>query len=182
MRQSRCVCHLFLRFTGGHSIHVHDWNSVNTGTFHAFHVAWLTHLSEALNGGILLEGYYALPEPRVQRKLSASPTACAARRTLAIRHVSGHRVVALVEILSPANKDGERRVIEFVDKVTAALWQGIHVLLIDLFPPGRFDPQGMPLLLTPDRYVRAPLVTTYLAAHHGLPEYWRHQLNGAMPG
>lgn len=91
------------------------------------------------------EGALALAEapPRVRRKLSASSTARRRRRTLAIRHVSGHRLVALVEILSPANKDRTRHVTEFADKAISALEMGIHVLLVDLFPPGPHDPQGM---------------------------------------
>lgn len=32
---------------------------------------------------------------------------------------------------------------DFVDKVVAALRAGIHVLLIDPFPPGRHDPDGI---------------------------------------
>ena len=157
---------------------VHDWARVDAGTFHAFHTAWITHLSEALNGGILPPSYYALPEqhggrliadvltlqtppsagpppvadggvavaetpPRVRRKLTPSPAARASRRTLTIRHVSGHRIVALGEIVSPANKDRAAHVAEFADKAETALWHGIHVLLVDLFPPGRHDPQGM---------------------------------------
>jgi len=27
---------------------VHDWTLVDAGTFHAFHTAWVTHLSETL--------------------------------------------------------------------------------------------------------------------------------------
>ena len=65
------------------------------------------------------------------------------RRTIAIRHVSGHRVVALVEIVSSANKDRKTHVTTFVNKLAAALELGIHVLLIDLFPPGTHDPDGM---------------------------------------
>jgi hypothetical protein len=34
-------------------------------------------------------------------------------------------------------------VAEFVEKAEAALWQGIHLLLADLIPPGPHDPQGM---------------------------------------
>jgi hypothetical protein len=81
--------------------------------------------------------------PRVRRKLSPSPAARATRRTLTIRHVSGHQVVALLEIVSPANKDRESHVAQFVDKAETALWQGIHLLLVDVFPPGKHDPQGM---------------------------------------
>jgi hypothetical protein len=65
------------------------------------------------------------------------------RRTLAIRHVSGHRVVAAVEIVSSGNKDRAVHVEEFVEKAETALWHGIHLLLVDLFPPGPHDPRGM---------------------------------------
>jgi hypothetical protein len=43
--------------------------------------------------------------PRVSRKLIAEPKAVyrARRRTLVIRHTSGHRIVALLEIFSPGN-------------------------------------------------------------------------------
>src|SRR5437899_11605860 len=55
-------------------------------------------------GGIAL----AEAPPRTRRKHSVEPAALACRRSLAIRHVSGHRLVALLEILSPANKDRAR--------------------------------------------------------------------------
>jgi hypothetical protein len=65
------------------------------------------------------------------------------RRTLAIRHVSGHRLIAIVEILSPANKDRQKTVEDFAWKAVSAIRAGVHVLLVDLFPPGSFDPCGM---------------------------------------
>src|SRR5262249_5465800 len=67
----------------------------------------------------------------------------ARRRSLAIRHVSGHRLIALIEIVSPANKDRSRHVQEFVDKAASALELGVHLLLVDPFPPGPHDPSGM---------------------------------------
>lgn len=158
---------------------VHDWTRVDAGTFHHFPLSWIAQLSNALNGGLLPAGFYALAEqhagttipdvltlhtlpaeqelpepaggvatvtktrPRVQRKLSARASPKGRRRTIAVRHVSGHRLVALVEIVSPANKDRRRSVTEFVNKVVTALQLGIHVTLIDLFPPGRHDPRGL---------------------------------------
>lgn len=97
--------------------------------------------SEARGGGIAL----ADAPPRVGRKLIGDPGAVyrARRRTLTIRHASGNRVVAFLEILSPGNKDRATSVQDVVNKVDAALMQGIHVLIVDLFPPGRFDPQGL---------------------------------------
>ena len=49
---------------------VHDWTSVDAGTFHAFHTAWITHLSETLNGGLLPSGYYAMPEQHAGRSIA----------------------------------------------------------------------------------------------------------------
>jgi hypothetical protein len=80
--------------------------------------------------------------PRVRRKQTVEPSVLARRRSLAIRHVSGHRLVALIEIVSPANKDRRRHAEELVDKVVSALERGVHVLLVDLFPPGPHDPCG----------------------------------------
>ncbi len=87
--------------------------------------------------------------PRVSRRVAASEAAAvrANRRTLVIRHSSGHRVVALLEILSPANKDRPSSVAEFVDKAVSALRQGIHLLVVDLFPQGPHDPQGLHALI-----------------------------------
>jgi hypothetical protein len=81
--------------------------------------------------------------PRTDSRLTASASPKGKRRTIAIRHVSGHRIVALVEIVSPANKDRRAHVTTFVNKMVAALELGIHVLLIDLFPPGKHDPNGL---------------------------------------
>ena len=60
-----------------------------------------------------------------------------------IRHVSGHQVIALIEIVSPANKDRRGHVREFAEKVVRSLESGIHVLLLDVLPPGPYDPQGL---------------------------------------
>ncbi len=81
--------------------------------------------------------------PRVRRKQTVEQAALTRRRTLAIRHVSGHRLIALLEIVSPANKDRARHVEEFAAKALSALDVGVHLLLVDLFPPGPHDPQGM---------------------------------------
>jgi hypothetical protein len=91
------------------------------------------------------QGGLALAEapPKVRHRATLDPDYRLRRRTLAIRHVSGHRLVAVIEIVSPANKDRVRHVEQFVSKVIAFLEAGVHVLLIDLFPPGSCDPRGM---------------------------------------
>jgi hypothetical protein len=166
---------------------IHDWTLVRAGIFHAFHQAWIVHMSEALNAGVLPSDYYALPEqiagpvgPDVLTLQASSPqqpglpqngaggprgaTALAtvaprARftgtlgtvrvrrhqpRNVAIRHVSDDRLVALIEIVSPSNKSSRDGVRAFIDKATTVLSRGIHLLLVDLFPPTLRDPNGMP--------------------------------------
>jgi hypothetical protein len=168
---------------------MHDWTRVSAGTFHDFHNAWITHLKERLNAGLLPSPYYALGEQRAgeitpdvlalhanedefgdsasqwadgiatnglvavaeappqvqlaQEALDNLAFYLARQRTLVIRHSSGDRIVALVEIVSPANKHTQRTLEEFADKVIAALDQGIHVLIIDPFPPTQHDFDGI---------------------------------------
>src|SRR5262249_10637659 len=64
------------------------------------------------------------------------------RRSLAIRHVSEHRLVALIEIVPPANKDRAGHVEALAAKAVSALDLGVQ-LLADLLPPGAHDPSGM---------------------------------------
>src|SRR5687768_12963606 len=65
------------------------------------------------------------------------------RRALVIRHVSDHRIVALLEIVSPGNKSSQHAFDQFLAKVLSALDQGINVVLIDLHPPTPRDPRGL---------------------------------------
>lgn len=148
---------------------VHDWTSVAAGIFHDFHVAWIPEIRKTLNSGLLPSGYYALaeqhagdsiadvltlhtsepppepmpPPPDTGGLLVAEAPPKARRSSLAIRHISGHRLVALLEIVSPANKDRPQSVDDFAGKIVSALRFGVHVMVVDLFPPGPHDPQGM---------------------------------------
>jgi hypothetical protein len=65
------------------------------------------------------------------------------RRTLVIRHASGDRIVALLELVSPGNKAARYALRSFVEKAIEALYRGYHLLIIDLFPPGPRDPHGI---------------------------------------
>lgn len=65
------------------------------------------------------------------------------RRAVVIRHVSNHRLIALIEILSPGNKASRHALRSFLNKAESALAHGIHLLLIDLHPPGPRDPRGI---------------------------------------
>ena len=65
------------------------------------------------------------------------------KNLVAIRHVSGDRVVAVVEIVSPGNKSSRHAMLSFVEKAAEFLDQRVHLLIVDLFPPGPRDPQGI---------------------------------------
>jgi len=65
------------------------------------------------------------------------------RNRLAIRHSSDDRLVACVELLSSGNKSSPRTLNRFLDKSCSVIEQGIHLLVVDPYPPGSFDPQGI---------------------------------------
>jgi Protein of unknown function (DUF4058) len=65
------------------------------------------------------------------------------KSAVAVRHVSGDRVVAVVEVVSPGNKSTRNALEDFVRKAADLLDRRVHLLIIDLFPPGRHDPQGI---------------------------------------
>jgi hypothetical protein len=65
-------------------------------------------------------------------------------KAIVVRHTSRHQVIAVVEIVSPGNKSSRYGLRAFVEKAVAMLRAGVHLLIVDLFPPGPRDPQGIP--------------------------------------
>ena len=63
-----------------------------------------------------------------------------------IKHHLG-RIVAVIEILSPGNKDSRAAIRDFVEKTIDFMRRGVHLLLIDLFPPSPRDPFGIHKLI-----------------------------------
>ena len=109
---------------------IHDWTRVNAGVFHAFRHRWLGALCDALNAGRLPDDHFALVEP-----------AHGADR-IAVRHRQGGHV-AVVEIVSPGDKAGEAALRGFVEAMAQAIVGRVHALVVNLFPPGPHDPQGI---------------------------------------
>lgn len=166
----------------------------------------------------------APPQVRFRQKAEGDWYATKANAVV-VRHVSGHRVVAVVEVVSPGNKNSRQALRAFLDKAVEMLRAGVHLLIVDLFPPGPRDPEGihkaiwdelidnefalphesrltlaayiagdsceafvepvaigrdlpdMPLFLSPDLYVPAPLETTYRSAWEKMPMFWRDVLD-----
>jgi hypothetical protein len=65
------------------------------------------------------------------------------KSAIAVRHVSGDRIVAMLEVISPGNKAGRHAFSKLIDKVCELLESRIHLLLIDPFPPTPRDPHGL---------------------------------------
>jgi hypothetical protein len=161
---------------------IHDWTRVSAGTWHAFHLSWISEIQASLNDGRLPPDYYAqaeqiagpwgpdvltLQEPAPPFAEDVDPTSEGGlavaiapprvrqveevelefyhrrRRTLVIRHSSGDRIIALLEIVSPGNKASQSALRSFVGEAVEAIERGFHLLIVDLFPPTPRDPQGM---------------------------------------
>jgi hypothetical protein len=82
-----------------------------------------------------------LASARVVQKFERINYARRADRVV-IRHGRG-RVVAIIELLSPGNKESRHAIRSFVEKAADILSQGIHLVVVDLFPPTPRDPQGI---------------------------------------
>jgi len=61
---------------------------------------------------------------------------------IAVRHPLGD-IVAIIEIVSPGNKNSRHAIRSFTEKALDLLSNGIHLLIIDLLPPSKRDPQGI---------------------------------------
>jgi hypothetical protein len=89
-------------------------------------------------------GLAVLPQPPQTRFVAQSDAARYARKAnrITVRHPNGD-VVAVIEIISPGNKNSRHAIRSFARKAVAFLEAGIHLLIVDLFPPSRRDPQGI---------------------------------------
>jgi hypothetical protein len=65
------------------------------------------------------------------------------QKLVAVRHVSGDHLVAVIEIVSPGNKSGRKVLAAFVANAAEFLDRQIHLLILDLQPPGPRDPHGI---------------------------------------
>jgi hypothetical protein len=154
---------------------IHDWTRVRANQFHDFHQSWTIAIRNALNAGLLPQGYFAMVEQRTggpeadvitlglsplegatsggvavefrppkTRFVTRTTAAGYARKAnrVTVRHPDGE-LVAIIEIVSPGSKDSRHAIHAFAGKVVALLQAGIHMLVVDLFPPGRRDPPGI---------------------------------------
>lgn len=64
-------------------------------------------------------------------------------RSIVVRRSERREVVALIEIVSPANKDRSLNVHRLATEVVNSIEAGIHVLLLDVLPVSAYDPTGI---------------------------------------
>lgn len=151
---------------------IHDWTRVDAGVFHHFHGFYIAALCRALNHGGLPPDHYAMAEqiagpgtpdvlalkvPSEQTDDEGGVALAVAppkvwrdeevytRRTkqITVRRTGGDEVVAVIEIVSPGNKNSRHGIRSFVSKAVEYLNSYVHLLIVDLLPPGPRDPQGI---------------------------------------
>ncbi len=83
----------------------------------------------------------APPRTRHVRQTDADPFLNKANR-IAVHHRHGN-VIAVIEIVSPGKKGSRAEIRAFAEKAADLIVQGVHLLVIDLLPPGPRDPQGI---------------------------------------
>ncbi|HUE69735.1 MAG TPA: DUF4058 family protein [Pirellulaceae bacterium] len=98
-----------------------------------------TTAAESNGGGVAV----LTTPPKTRFVVAAEPELYAAKASrVVVRHSMG-KVVAVIEIVSPENKESIHALRSFVDKGVDFLRQGINLLIVDLFPPTKRDPEGI---------------------------------------
>ena len=129
---------------------IHDWSRKPVGLFHHFHQQWVGSICDGLNARRLPKGFYSLLE---QHAAGIIPTRLMSQATdediyaakadrIAIFNPLGD-VVAVIELVSPGNKNSRHALRSFVEKTLDLLRQSVNILIVDLFPPSKRDPQGI---------------------------------------
>ena len=113
--------------------------------------------SEGLGGAVV-----TAEPPQTRLVLHAQNEALSSRANrITIRHPLGE-IVSVIEVVSPGNKSSRSSLHALIAKTVEFLRQGVHVLVIDLFPPTARDPAGIhkviwdefqdePFVLPPDK-------------------------------
>jgi hypothetical protein len=107
------------------------------------------------------------PRTRLVQRTESEVSAYARKANrVIVQHEKG-RIVAVVEIVSPGNKPSKNQLRSFVEKTSNLIMAGVHVLVIDLFPPSKRNPQGIQKAIwdEDDDFVLPPDKRLILAAY-----------------
>ena len=101
--------------------------------------AWTPHWPSSGNGGTVV-----LAPPDIAATAETDMEFYLRKQnSVVVRHVSDDRVVAVIEVVSHANKANAVGIEGFARKSTSLLGSGVHLLILDLQPPTPRDPQGI---------------------------------------
>ncbi len=87
----------------------------------------------------------AVAAPKVHFRARAEVDIYATKaKAVVVRHTSRHQVIAMVELVSPGNKNSRHGLHSFIEKAVESIRAGVHLLIVDLFAPSPRDAQGIP--------------------------------------
>jgi len=91
------------------------------------------------------EGSVATAEPqtRMMQRADTDEKYYAAKANRIVVRKDFGDILAVIEIVSPGNKNSKKALSQFVDKTSEFIASGVHVLVVDVFPPPSRDPQGI---------------------------------------
>src|SRR5438132_5935678 len=74
----------------------------------------------------------AVAAPKVHFRARAEVDIYATKaKAIVVRHTSRHQVIAVVEVVSPGNKNSRRGLHSFIEKAVELLRAGVHLLIVD---------------------------------------------------
>lgn len=128
-------------------------NGVLPEDFYAMAEQWTpTRESDVLalrGGGRLRNGSSGpatgvLPRPKVQSYAKIEVDGYRRKKShIAVHHASNDEIVAIIEIVSAGNKSNKKAFQEFIDKALELIEAKVHLLLIDVLPRTKRDPDGI---------------------------------------
>ncbi len=85
-----------------------------------------------------------LASPRTSYAAESAPDLSRRKvSTISVRHASGDHLAAVLDILSPNSKASRRRFETMIEKLGQLLEHNIHLLILDLYPRTKRDPNGL---------------------------------------
>lgn len=144
---------------------LHNWTKASKSNFHSFlHHGWIWQMMKYLNKVVLPAGYMAVAErsfgPYIvdvafkedgeEEKIFPPPSEISPTlvieapvftligKQISIYDQKNSQIVAVIELVSPGNKDAHEKVDLFVEKSVNYLAAGVHYSLIDILSPTKF--------------------------------------------
>jgi hypothetical protein len=171
-------------YVAGPKVHAGSQVEIDVATFEKDRDLF-SGISEA-NGGVATAVWVAEPVVRVATELPDDDE----YEVRVYDASSGRRLVAAVEIVSPANKDRPEKRNAFVGKCAALLRKGVAVTIVDLVTPRHFNlyAELMTFVGHPDPTMQADAPHLYAAtcrwllrAPQAVLESWSHALAVGQP-